>query len=116
MTFETLAASKLFVKAEALGEKPNAVLVDVRTPQEQELLSIGYFTTLKLPVEKLFRDEGLKQLPQDKDLIIVCHSGVRAVPVAFNLKALGFKNVYVLENGVIGLAQASTPKTFPLKK
>lgn len=119
MTFEPLSKSNLLLKPDAFVEEvkkdPSIVVIDVRTPQEQAFVKLGYKNTLEMPLEELFEAKNLDRIPTDKRLVIVCHSGVRAVPSALNLKILGFKNVQVLENGIVGMAQISGPKTCILK-
>ena len=119
MTFEPLSKSTLLLKPEAFAEAakkdPSIVLIDVRTPQEQAFVKSGYKNTLEMPLEELFEAKNLDRIPTDKRLVVLCHSGTRAIPAALNLKMLGFKNVQVLENGIVGMAQISSPKTCILK-
>lgn len=119
MTFEPLSKSHLLLKPETFVEEvtkdPSIVVIDVRTPQEQTFVKLGYANTMEIPLEELFEAKNLDRIPTDKRLVVVCHSGTRAIPSALNLKMLGFKNVQVLENGIIGMAQISSPKTCILK-
>lgn len=119
MTFEPLSKSHLLLKPDAFVEEvkkdPSIVVIDVRTPQEQAFVKLGYTNTLEMPLEELFEAKNLDRIPTDKRLVVVCHSGTRAIPSALNLKMLGFKNVQVLENGIVGIAQISSPKTCILK-
>jgi len=119
MTFEPLSKSTLILKPDAFVEEvkkdPSIVVIDVRTSQEQAFVKSGYVHTLEIPLEELFKAKNLERIPTDKRLVILCHSGTRAVPAALNLKMLGFKNVQVLENGIVGMAQISSPKTCILK-
>ncbi|MBV5320813.1 MAG: rhodanese-like domain-containing protein [Sulfuricurvum sp.] len=119
MTFEPLSKSHLLLKPDAFVEEvkndPSIVVIDVRTPQEQAFVKLGYTNTLEMPLEELFEAKNLDRIPTDKRLVIMCHSGTRAIPSALNLKMLGFKNVQVLENGIVGMAQISSPKTCILK-
>ncbi len=119
MTFEPLSKSHLLLKPDVFVEEvkkdPSIVVIDVRTPQEQAFVKLGYKNTLEMPLEELFEAKNLDRIPSDKRLVVVCHSGTRAIPSALNLKMLGFKNVQVLENGIVGMAQISSPKTCILK-
>ncbi len=119
MTFEPLSKSALLLKPEVFVEEvkkdPSIVVIDVRTPQEQAFVKSGYAHTLEMPLEELFEAKNLDRIPADKRLVVVCHSGTRAIPAAMNLKMLGFKNVQVLEQGIVGMAQISAPKTCILK-
>ena len=119
ITFDALAHSTLFLKPDAfiaeINNDPSIVIIDVRTSKEQAFIKTGYKNTLEIPLEELFEAKNLDRIPSDKRLIILCHSGVRAFPAALNLKMLGFKNVQVLENGIVGMAQISSPKTYIFK-
>lgn len=119
LTFEAFANSTIFLKpeafAEAIGKDPSIVVIDIRTPQEQAFIRSGYKNTLYIPLSELFEAKNLDRIPADKRLVILCHSATRAFPAALNLKMLGFSNVQVLEQGVVGMAQVSAPKTCPVK-
>lgn len=119
MTFEPLSNSQLLLKSDKFVEEvkkdPSIIVIDIRTPQEQAFVKLGYKNTLEMPLEELFETKNLDRIPSDKRLVVVCHSGARAIPSALNLKMLGFKNVQVLENGIVGMAQISSPKTCILK-
>lgn len=119
MTFEPLSKSNLLLKPEAFVDEvkkdPSIVVIDIRTPQEQAFVKLGYTNTLEMPLEELFEAKNLDRIPSDKRLVIMCHSGTRALPAALNLKMLGFKNIQVLDHGIVGMAQISSPKTCILK-
>lgn len=119
MTFEPLSKSELLLKPETFVEEvkkdSTIVIIDVRTPQEQAFIKSGYVHTIEVPLEELFKAKNLNRIPTDKRLVVLCHSGTRAIPAALNLKMLGFKNVQVLTNGIVGLAQISAPKTCIIK-
>lgn len=119
MTFDNLAVSQFFIKPDVfvaeIVKDPSIVLIDIRTAKEQAFIKSGYVNTLEIPLEELFETKNLNRIPTDKHLVILCHSGVRAFPAALNLKMLGFKNVQVLENGIMGMAQISSPKTYIVK-
>ena len=100
---------------EAIRKDPSIVVIDIRTPEEQAFIRSGYQNTLSIPLSELFEAKNLDQIPSDKRLVILCHSATRAFPAALNLKMLGFSNVQVLEQGIVGMAQVSAPKTCPVK-
>ncbi len=80
------------------GETP--YLLDLRTPDEYETLRIGFGETL-IPLGELrYR---LHDLPQDKDREIVCYCKIslRGYEAQILLKSLGWRNVKVLEGGVM---------------
>ncbi len=85
-------------------------LIDVRTPQEfaQRRLDLGerLITLDTLPYR-------LHELPQDRDaaLVFVCRTTNRATQAAQRVRAAGWRNVAVLQDGVAGWP--SHPDTFP---
>jgi NADPH-dependent 2,4-dienoyl-CoA reductase/sulfur reductase-like enzyme/rhodanese-related sulfurtransferase len=80
------------------GDKP--YLLDLRTAGEYETMRIGFGETL-IPLGELrYR---LHDLPQDKDRDIVtfCKISLRGYEAQILLNSLGYKNVKVLEGGVM---------------
>ena len=82
-----------------LKEKDEKMLiVDVRTPNEIKDITKKYSNWINIPYQEA--RNRIKELPRDKDLIIVCSVGARAYEVARWLKAEGFENVYVALGGI----------------
>lgn len=80
------------------GEKP--YLLDVRTPGEFDMMRLGVGETL-IPIGEL--QHRLNDLPADKEREIVCYCKIslRGYEAAVLLEAEGWKNVRVLEGGVM---------------
>ena len=80
------------------GEKP--FLLDVRTPGEFDAMRLGIGETL-IPIGDLRR--RLSDLPQDKgrEIVCWCKISLRGYEAAIILEANGWKNVKVLEGGVM---------------
>jgi len=80
------------------GETP--FLLDVRTPDEFDMMRIGIGETL-IPIGDL--RHRLSDLPADKEREIVCWCKIslRGYEAAIILEAAGWKNVKVLEGGVM---------------
>jgi rhodanese-related sulfurtransferase len=118
--FNALSASKLTIKPDTLMEElkkgSDILLLDIRTKEEQSVIKLALPNSIEIPLNELFTPQNLAKLPADKTIVVVCHSGTRATPAAFNLKMLGFKKVHILENGIVGFAQFSAPKYCPIKK
>jgi rhodanese-related sulfurtransferase len=70
---------------------------------------------LHIPLDLLLQKENLDRLPGDGKIVVVCHSGSRAVVATTLLKAIGFGNVVYLDGGVTALANAVTPKSLPVE-
>ncbi|TCT20289.1 FAD-dependent oxidoreductase [Thiobaca trueperi] len=75
-------------------------ILDVRTPREFEAMRLGIGETL-IPLGAL-RDR-LHELPQDKDreIIVYCQISLRGYEAAIILSARGWRNVRVMEGGVL---------------
>jgi NADPH-dependent 2,4-dienoyl-CoA reductase/sulfur reductase-like enzyme/rhodanese-related sulfurtransferase len=80
------------------GNKP--FILDVRTPEEFDMMRIGIGETL-IPIGDL--RHRLQDLPADKDREIVCYCKIslRGYEAAVQLQAEGWTNVKVLEGGVM---------------
>jgi len=112
----TLANSKLIMKAEDFykdiyAKNKDYFILDVRTDAEASMVNYTMPNSRHIALNALFSKENLDQLPRDKTLIVACHSGVRSLLAAVNLKMLGFKDVHSLEGGIVAFANATTPKT-----
>jgi NADPH-dependent 2,4-dienoyl-CoA reductase/sulfur reductase-like enzyme/rhodanese-related sulfurtransferase len=80
------------------GEKP--YLLDVRGPDEYEQMRLGIGETL-IPLGALRKRLG--ELPQDRDreVIAYCKISLRGYEAALILEANGWKNVKVMEGGIV---------------
>ncbi len=117
MTQKALAESKLFITAEDFLEMVNAnkelLLLDVRTRGEHSILSASYKQSLHIPISELFKKENLDKLPQNRPIILICHSGSRGLLAAADLLQIGFTNIHVLKGGFVALAQSTTVTNAP---
>jgi len=118
-TQKACANSKLFIKADEvmkmLRDKTKVTLLDVRTEGEHDIISIGLKNSIYIPMRELFKKENLEKLPTNEPILIVCHSGTRALLAAAGLKQIGIKNVRVVKGGLASLALANNTKNAPLK-
>ncbi len=78
-----------------LDEKPRAVLVDVRTPQERELARIASARLLDAAFE-----HELLAMDRGTPLVFQCHHGVRSLAAAEHFVRQGFREVYNLQGGI----------------
>ncbi len=92
---------------ELIKKKEDFVILDIRTPQEMDIIGITLKNTFKIPMNELFKEENLKKLPKDKKIIVICHTGTRSVAVTTALMATGFTNALTFKGGTIELAAAS---------
>jgi len=109
-TAKTLQQIKVpdFMKAVKKGEK--LVVLDVRTPAESGVFGINVPDTLTIPMDQVFEPENLARIPTDQKVVVVCKAGHRAFVVAFALRHIGFKNIYILKGGSNSLVSYLSPK------
>jgi len=88
-----------------IKEKQDFVILDIRTPMEQELLAPHLENTLYIPMHELFKEENLKKIPKDKTVLVLCHTDRRATAVVVALRLLGFDRTFVLRGGVVELSR-----------
>ena len=83
---------------EVLDNGNDILFLDVRAPWECTELNLP-FKVLNIPLGQLRR--RAKEIPKDKDVVILCKSGVRAYEAYCILKAQGFNRIKVLDGGLI---------------
>jgi len=80
-------------------------VVDVREPWEYDYCRID--ESHSLPLHRLPMAVG--DLPRDRDIVVVCHHGVRSFHAAAWLKHAGFARVHNLRGGVAAWAEEIEP-------
>ena len=84
-----------------------AQVIDVRTPEEY---ARGHIRQSKLiPLSNLTEQLPLAKLKQDKPVLIVCESGMRARRAAALLAKEGYTDVSVLDGGIRSWQEAQLP-------
>jgi len=96
---------------EDLKKGKEFVAIDVRTPAESVVFTMTLPGSLSIPTNEVFKPENLARLPKDKQIVVVCKSGTRAIAVGTALRHLGFSNVYILKGGINALSVYLDPKT-----
>jgi adenylyltransferase/sulfurtransferase len=79
------------------SEKP-IYLVDVREPAEYEIVSIPGSTLI--PKDLILRGEALADLPQDRQIVMYCKTGVRSAETLAAVKRAGFSDAVHVQGGV----------------
>jgi rhodanese-related sulfurtransferase len=95
--FKGISAKELKDK---LNNKEPMVLIDVRNPDEYEEMRLGVGEKL-IPLGQLRK--RLNELSEDKNIEIVtwCKISLRGYEAARVLQAYGYRNVKVLEGGIV---------------
>ncbi|MFJ1704391.1 adenylyltransferase/sulfurtransferase MoeZ [Kitasatospora sp. NPDC088346] len=92
---------------EWLDEDEDIFLIDVREPNEYEIVSIPGATLI--PKNEFLMGTALEKMPQDKKIVLHCKTGVRSAEVLAVLKSAGFGDAVHLGGGVIGWVNQVEP-------
>lgn len=82
-------------------------LVDVREPAEFEIVRIPGSTLI--PKGELISGQALAKLPQDRQIVLHCKSGVRSAEALAALKSAGFRDAVHLQGGVLSWIKQVDP-------
>jgi molybdopterin/thiamine biosynthesis adenylyltransferase/rhodanese-related sulfurtransferase len=82
-----------------LDRNENIFLVDVREPNEYEIVSIPGATLI--PKGEFLSGAALERLPQDKRIVLHCKSGARSAEVLAVIKDAGFSDAVHVGGGVL---------------
>ena len=86
------------VKAK-LDNNDDFILLDVRSPLEWRAFHIEAPQSQLIPLDKL--REKMNDLPLEKEIVIICHTGVRAYIAQRILDGADFKNVRFMDGSLI---------------
>jgi glyoxylase-like metal-dependent hydrolase (beta-lactamase superfamily II)/rhodanese-related sulfurtransferase len=99
------AVDNIPVEEAARRKEAGALVVDVREPWEYQAGHIP--GALSIPQAELAT--RINELPKDRDVLVVCQSGMRSLRCAQFLSALGFGRVLNVEGGTGGWREAGFP-------
>jgi adenylyltransferase/sulfurtransferase len=85
-------------------------LVDVREPAEYEIVKIP--GSVLIPKGEILSGEALAKLPQDRQVVLYCKSGVRSAEALAVVKQAGFADAVHVQGGVTAWA-TQVDKTLP---
>jgi adenylyltransferase/sulfurtransferase len=100
----TILATELKAKLDA-GE--DFLLVDVREPAEYEIVKIP--GSVLIPKGEILNGNALSQLPQDKEIVLYCKSGIRSAESLAALKAAGLTHSVHVQGGVLAWVNQVDP-------
>ena len=90
-----------------LDREDNIFLVDVREPNEYEIVSIP--GAVLIPKGEFLSGTALEHLPQDKRIVLHCKSGVRSAECLAVVKDAGFADAVHLGGGVVAWVSQVDP-------
>src|SRR4051794_28868167 len=82
-------------------------LIDVREPAEWEIVRIP--GAQLIPKGEFLNGSALADLPQDKQIVLYCKSGVRSAEALAAVKAAGFKDAVHVQGGVVSWIKTVDP-------
>lgn len=111
MDFEFLSRGMHKITYDTLFERPDGVLLDVRTYEEMEsvIFPLKYHIgkTLRIPLNEL--PDRLDELPRDRPVAVLCVSDIRSAMAYLYLQVNGYEHVRILAGGLAGLAEQMKP-------
>jgi molybdopterin/thiamine biosynthesis adenylyltransferase/rhodanese-related sulfurtransferase len=104
----TISVSQLeqMLKERDSGER-DFVLVDVREPNEYEINKIP--GSVLIPKGEFLNGKAIEILPQDKQVVLHCKSGVRSAEALAVVKGAGFKDAVHVGGGVVAWVNQIDP-------
>jgi rhodanese-related sulfurtransferase len=105
--FSTVPAREAFEKL----SEPSSVLLDVRTTQELNEMSVKVSNVKHVPLQSLASSIG--SMSGQKSYYILCRTGLRATMAAMSLMQNGFANVAVIKGGINAWDKANLPINKP---
>lgn len=93
--------------AELQGGETGALIIDVREPNEYA--QIRAKGAVLLPLGRL--NGRVKDLPRDREILLMCRTGGRSQNATQFLAANGFENVTNVAGGIVAWYQAGLPTT-----
>ncbi|NTW51596.1 MAG: rhodanese-like domain-containing protein [Chlorobiaceae bacterium] len=84
-----------------------ALLVDVREPNEVARKSFDVPDMLQIPLYEL--EKRFREIPQNREVIIACHSGNRSMMALHLLERHGFRKAVNLQYGITGWSREGLP-------
>ena len=93
--------------AELQGDDGGALIIDVREPNEYT--QIRARGSVLLPLGRL--NNRVKDLPRDREILLMCRTGGRSSNATQFLAANGFENVTNVNGGIMAWYNAGLPTT-----
>ena len=112
MTLEFFGSGKHKISPDNLLKKKNVLLLDVRTKEEYESISIkfGGFSNIickNIPLNEL--PDRIDEISKERFIAIFCPANFRSSMTYIYLLSKGFTNVRIIEGGYAALTDAIMP-------
>jgi adenylyltransferase/sulfurtransferase len=90
-----------------LDRDDDIFLIDVREPNEYEIVSIPGATLI--PKDRFLTGEALEKLPQDRRIVLHCKSGARSAECLAIVKNAGFSDAVHVGGGILSWVNTVDP-------
>ena len=94
-SYTNITASEL---DQYMVSNPDAIYIDVRTPEEFKADNIEGFTNID---SKVATDKITETYGKDEQIVLICNSGNRSASVAQQLVSAGYTNVVNVQGGMV---------------
>lgn len=84
-----------------------ALLLDVREPWELAICQLP--GALAIPMRQIPERLASLELERDREIVVICHHGVRSLQVALYLERNGYRNITNLQGGISAWAEQVDP-------
>jgi len=88
-----------------IDKTPNLYILDVRTPDEYNQARMK--NSVLIPDYEL--GKRLSEVPKNRPVLVICAVGARSKPASELLVSKGYKEVYHLNDGLVGWYRAGMP-------
>jgi rhodanese-related sulfurtransferase len=112
MTLEFFGSGKHKISPDNLLKEKDVLLLDVRTKEEHECISIkfGIYSNIickNIPLNEL--PDRIDEIPKERFIAIFCPANFRSSMTYLYLLSKGFTNIRILEGGYAALTEAVLP-------
>ena len=110
MTFDFFGSGQHKISADKLFSQPEGVLLDIRSKEEVETLSLPFsndITVLHIPTDEI--PKRLEEIPKNQPVAIFCSAGTRAAIVYAYLRLKDYTRVRILLGGLEDFVKHAKP-------
>ena len=88
-----------------IDKTPNLYILDVRSPDEYKQVRMK--NSVLIPVNDL--EKRVAEVPKNRPILVICAVGARSKTASDLLVSKGYKEVYHLNDGLVGWYRAGLP-------
>ena len=110
LTFDFLAKGSYKIQPAKFLEETNALLLDIRSQEEIETISLNlkhHLPVIHIPLNEI--PQRLSEIPKDRKVGLFCSSGVRIAMAYLYLRTAGYDNIVMIMGGLDSIVQELKP-------